>query len=60
MMTKEEFRGICEAVGGKKVVAEFVRVTPRAVEHWLAGSRKIQAPEEALIRELHRQHMGAI
>lgn len=59
MMTKEEFRVICVAVGGKKAVAEFIPVTVRAVEHWLAGTRRIQPPEEARIRELHRQHMGA-
>ncbi|MFO0958222.1 MAG: YdaS family helix-turn-helix protein [Isosphaeraceae bacterium] len=55
MMTREEFKAVCDVVGGKKAVAEFVGVTVRAVEHWLAGSRKIQTPEEALIRELHRQ-----
>jgi hypothetical protein len=59
MITKEEFREICDAVGGKKVVAEFVGVTERAVGHWLAGSRGIGRPEEARIRELHRQHTEA-
>ena len=55
-MTKEEFRDICAAVGGKKVVAEFVRVTERAVGHWLAGTRGIGRPEEDRIRELYRRH----
>jgi hypothetical protein len=57
-MSKEEFREICEAVGGKRVVAEFMPVTVRAVDHWLAGSRRIQPVEEARIRELHRQHQA--
>ncbi|MHC5536726.1 helix-turn-helix domain-containing protein [Singulisphaera rosea] len=59
MLTKEEFREICEAVGGKKTVAKFLPVTVRAVEHWLAGTRRIQPPEEARIRELQRQTLEA-
>lgn len=59
MMTKEELRAVCDAVGGPKVVAEYVPSTVRAVHQWLAGSRKISRPVEARIRELHRRHTEA-
>lgn len=55
MITKEQFKEICEAVGGKKTVAEFLPITVRAVEHWLAGTRRIQPPEEVRILELLRR-----
>ena len=57
MMSKEEFRVICDAVGGPKVVADFVPTTIRSVDHWRAGTRQIRPPVEARIRELYRQHM---
>lgn len=60
MMTKEELRAICDVVGGPEAVAEFVPATLRAVHHWLAGSRKLRPPVEARIRELYRQHTGAL
>lgn len=51
-MTAGELKPIVEAWGGRKKFADLLNVSPKAVEHWLKGKRRIRPMVAKFIRTL--------